>query len=345
MRKSCVLWTTMIFAAAGLSQSAEPQSGAVKWHPGHYLMVRSPKPSPDWIRKEFRGVQKLYYWKAIEPKKDQYDFSQIEADLAFLRQRDKRLVIQVQSKAFGQGADYTPLYLRDPEYGGGIYKTSTGSFNPVIWNGAVNERLMALFRALGKELDANPFLEAVVLPETAPSSNIGKVPQAGVDAYSHQKLIAASKAQMKALKEAFPHTVVIQYTNFPREALQDLTDYQKEIGVGLGGPDVRPYDPGLGNPTNGIYRFYPKLSGIVPLGTAVQSPDYTMKRHNGPFDPTPVNEIYEFGRDKLHLNYMFWYPHPKYFDQVLKMMNEPSFPKDVAGGLDARRPEKIGGGK
>jgi hypothetical protein len=321
---------------------AEDTSGAgVKWHPGHYIMVRGAIPDVLYEEKVFLGIQKLYNWKALEPQKDRYDFSSIKGDLAVLGKRGKRLVIQVQSKAFGEGRNVAPAYLNGPEYGGGVYKTSTGSFNPVIWNDKVNERMIALYAALGRELNSEPYLEAVVLPETAPSSNIGRVPQPGVDPYTHEKFVGALKRQMKALKDAFPNTVVIQYTNFPREALQELTDYQKEIGVGLGGPDVRPYDLGLGDPKSGVYRFYPQMSGIVPLGTAVQSPDYTIRRHNGPFEPTPVNEIYEFGRDKLRLNYMFWFDRPGYFDKVVKMMQEPSFPKDVSGGLDARCPQKL----
>lgn len=44
---------------------------------------------------------------------------------------------------------------------------------------------------------------------------------------------------MTTLRRAFPSTVVIQYTNFPPKLLVALTDYEKEIGVGLGGKDVQ----------------------------------------------------------------------------------------------------------
>ncbi|MCX7016337.1 MAG: glycoside hydrolase, partial [Candidatus Sumerlaeota bacterium] len=145
---------------------------------------------------------------------------------------------------------------------------------------------------------------------------------------------------MIAMKKAFPHTVVIQYTNFPREALEDLTRFQSENGVGLGGPDIRPYDlTGVGNPQTGIFRLYPRVEGVAPLGAAVQSSDYVMKRKGGPFDPTPVNEIYEFSRDTLHLNYIFWLNKKGYFEKVVEMMNDPSFPKDPAGGLNAELPK------
>ena len=319
-----------------------PLAKGVKWHPGHYMMVKTAATQKEYVHPSFLGIQKFYYWKNLEPAQGRYDFSEIKSDLAFLGKHGKRLVIQIQTKAFGEGANVAPACLKNPEFGGGLYKTTTGSYNPVIWNDKVNARLLALYRALGKEFNSDPYLEAVVIPETAPSSSIARgTPQPGVEPFTIRKFVDALKIGMKTLKDAFLNTVVIQYTNFPPEALQELTDYQKEIGVGLGGPDIRPYDTGLSGSSKGVYRFYPQLSGIVPLGTAVQSEDYVRKTRKGPLDPTPVNEIYEFGRDKLHLNYIFWLDKPRYFDKVEAMMKSPWFPKDPAGGLDARCPKTI----
>jgi hypothetical protein len=115
----------------------------------------------------FRGIQKTYRWRDLEPEKDRYDFAAIRADLAFLGKHGKRLVIQVQTKTFGSGQNYCPAYLSGPEYGGGVYRTRWGSFNPILWNEQVNQRLNALYAQLGKELDHEPFLEAVVIPESA----------------------------------------------------------------------------------------------------------------------------------------------------------------------------------
>ena len=93
---------------------------------------------------------------------------------------------------------------------------------------------------------------------------------------------------------------------------------------------------------SGAYRLYALLSGIVPLGAAVQQNDYTQKAaFRGPAGETPVKEIYGFGRDKLHLNYIFWATRPGYFDKVLAMMAAPSFPKDPVGGLDSNVPTAL----
>ncbi|MEK6647240.1 MAG: hypothetical protein AABY84_11275, partial [Candidatus Firestonebacteria bacterium] len=247
----------------------------IKWHPGHYILVADDTSQKNFIHPKFLGIQKRYYWNNLEPKKDVYDFSEIKSDLFYLEKYEKRLVVQIQTKSFKKDITYAPDYLRGPEYGGGIFKSDTGAFNPVYWNTEVSKRLNALYTNLGRELDKEPYLEAVVLPETA----LGYiVPKIGVESYNVDKYIVSLKSGMKALKDAFPNTVVIQYTNFPLDDLEELTNYEKEIGVGLGGPDVAPYSPSLTNIKKGIYRFYPKLSGIIPLGAAVQYPDYTWKK-------------------------------------------------------------------
>jgi len=120
----------------------------------------------------------------------------------------------MQYKAFGKGQRCVPAYLQGPEYGGGVYRASSGSFDPVLWNArwAAHGRAVA---ALGRELDREPGLEAVVLPETRRPAVLDKVPQAGVEPYTTAIYLEALKQRMSALRRAFPHTVVIQYANFP----------------------------------------------------------------------------------------------------------------------------------
>lgn len=320
--------------------SALPASNTVKWHPGHYAFVQSSALDERDLYPGFRGVQKTYTWSSLEPEKDRYDFAAIRADLAFLGQHDQQLVIQVQTKTFGAGQNDCPAYLSAAEYDGGVYRTRWGSFNPIIWNEKVNQRLNALYARLGKELDQEPFLEAVVIPESATTFDNTERDKLH---YTSDAYTRAVEAGMKAMKEAFPSTVVIQYVNMPPESIQALADDARQQGVGFGGPDIYPYDPVLTNPQRGVYRLYSPLAGIVPLGAAVQQNDYTQKTaFRGTGGETPVREIYEFGRDRLHLNYIFWGTRAGYFEKVQAMMAEASFPKDPAGGLDASAPRSLG---
>ena len=339
------VWILSASAARTESSSAQAKSApaasaaGVKWHPGHYAFVQFSQIDESHLYKNFRGIQKTYSWRSLEPEKDHYDFSAIRADLAFLARHDQRLVIQVQTKAFGSGQNYCPDYLSGPDYGGGVYRTRWGSFNPIIWNEQVNQRLNAVYTQLGKALDREPFLEAVVIPESATTFDNADREKLRytADRYTH-----AVEAGMQAIKNAFPSTVVIQYVNMPPESIQALADYAKAHSVGFGGPDIYPQDPVLTNPQRGVYRLYAPLSDAVPLGAAVQQNDYTQKTaFRGGGGETPVEEIYKFGRDKLRLNYIFWGTRAGYIEKVQAMLASPAFPKDPAGGLNATRPKSL----
>lgn len=317
--------------------------GQQKWNPGHYMLASDKTKRSEFIKGNFLGVQKKYSWFDIEKAKGVYDFSEIKGDLRFLQKNNRRLIIQLQTKAFDEGEYGGPLYLKNNEYGGGFYKTQrNNSYNPVFWNLKVEERINALYKALGKEFDDEPYLEAICLTETAPKIKEGDR-QPGVLDYTDELYAKALIRQMKVLKDAFPKTVVIQFTNFPKSSLKEITNYQKEYCIGLGGPDINPFSKGLNDPKTGIYNYYDVLQGVVPLGTAVQHEDYdfkkTLSKGEVPGGKIPtVKELYEFGRDRLHLNYIFWLDRKGYIDQVIDMMRGFDFPKDKAGGLSNKKP-------
>lgn len=334
----------------------------VKWHPGHYVYVAHGAITSEVLTlPHFRGVQKIYSWREFEPEKGRYDFSELRADLALARKHGRQLVMQFTHKSFTKGARSVPDYLTGPEYGGGVYVTVKGALNPVLWNRNVAARLDAVIRALGREFDRDPNLEAVNLPETAPNAYLDKTPQEGVEPYTEQVYFEALKQAMTTLRRAFPNTVVIQYTNFPPRLLDALTDYEKEIGVGMGGPDVYPRVDAVSNPKTGVYRLYAKLAGTVPMGAAVQQSNYAVaykkrsslsrgyKESNGqpivitPEDeiPIPVREHLELAQRTLKLNYLFWADYPrKDFENVKKLLAEPDLVNDPAGGLHAALPPK-----
>jgi hypothetical protein len=329
----------------------------VKWQPGHYVFVDAKNIADNDILEHFKGVQKLYNWKDLEPEEGRYDFSAIQKDLDFLGKNGKYLVIQLQYKSFGKGKTAIPAYVKGEKYGGTPLVSPVGALNPVIWNNNVRERLAALIRALGKELDTNPYLTAINLPETAVGYRYN-TPQEGIEEYSQAKYVESLKYLMDSLRQSFPNTVVIQYTNFPAAVLQDLINYQEEIGVGLGGPDVYPGKQGVtevNDPHKGVYRFYSQLAGKVPLGAAVQSENYSdsLKKKSAarrgekvtilPEDevPFPVREHLKLAQQQLHLNYMFWSKTPaENFENVKKLLAEPDLANDPAGGLDASLPTK-----
>lgn len=347
------------FFGTGLHASAAAE---VKWHPGHYAYIGGGKiPETIVSLPHFRGVQKAYSWRQFETGFGQYDFSALRADLAFVRQHGRQLVMQLTFKSFTQGERNVPDYIEGPDYGGGVYVTIKGGLNPVLWNKRVGERFDALIAALGREFDRDPNLEAVNLPESAPNAYLDRTPQRGVETYTDAIYFEALKLRMTALRRAFPNTVVIQYTNFPTKLLDQLTDFELEIGMGMGGPDVYPREEVISHPVRGVYRLYAKLAGTVPMGAAVQSSNYSValkKRNylgrgqttfNGqPIEitaedekPIPPREFLTLAQQVLKLNYLFWATAPaKNFDLVKEFLAEPDIARDPAGGLETKLPPK-----
>ncbi len=352
----------LLLTSTAISLAAVADAPAPKWHPGHYIYIASAPLTPEVLTvPHFRGVQKIYSWRQFEPEKGRYDFSELRADLALARKHHRQLVVQFTHKSFAKGQRSVPDYLTGPEYGGGVYVTVKGAFNPVLWNRNVAERLDAVILALGREFDRDPNLEAVNLPETAPNATLDKTPQAGVETYTEAVYFEALKRQMTTLRRAFPNTVVIQYTNFPPKLLVALTDYEKEIGVGMGGPDVYPLPDAINDPERGVVRLYAKLAGIVPMGAAVQQSNYAAayKKRSSlsrgqttergqpivitPEDeiPIPVRKHLKLAQETLKLNYLFWADHPKKdFEKVKQLLAEPDLANDPAGGLVSTLPPK-----
>ena len=319
----------------------------IKWNPGHYVLTPFRMTNKNFQKMldeiapvaGIRGIQKRYTWASLEPAKDQYDFSEIKRDLKILRSLNKRLIVQIQYKSFHKEDNYAPEYLQGEKYSGGVFKLSKGGHNLVLWNDAVLYRLKKLYIKLGKELDSVGNLEAIVLPETSPGRKGDMGP-----GYDEEKYIKNLLESVIILKKAFPGTVVIQYANYPRRHLGQMTTVFVANGIGLGGPDTFPSADAYFL-HHGVYPYYSHLTGVIPLAIAVQSDNYTSRKPHGLLDTTPVGEIYVFARDELRVNYLFWFwrKYPiDYFSRVLKMMAEPDFPSDKSGGLRSECPTMLG---
>src|SRR5687768_4329032 len=71
----------------------------------------------------FEGAQVGYSWRQLEQGKDNYDFSLIREDLAFLNAHGKKLWIQFSDVTFSPERINVPIYLlKDPKYNGGADK-------------------------------------------------------------------------------------------------------------------------------------------------------------------------------------------------------------------------------
>lgn len=272
----------------------------------------------------FEGAQIAYSWNQLEQGKDNYDFSMIREDLAFLNTHGKKLWIQFQDVSFSEKRIFVPRYLqRDPQYNGGAdkqWRIPDGDESRAVhegwmarrWDPAVQERLYKLFDALGKEFDGR--VEGINLDET--SAVFGSSGQLFPKGYTPAIYRDGIIANMKALKRAFPKSIVMQYANFMPGGRRDLEAVYKaarESKIAVGGPDLLPFRPFQ---RENSHPFIRASAGIIPTGLAVQDGNY------GDVDPktgkrASIAELLKFAIDDLKLDYVFWCTEEPYYTNEL----------------------------
>jgi hypothetical protein len=275
----------------------------------------------------FDGVQIAYSWKQLEYQKDKYDFSIINEDLDFLTKHGKKLFIQFQDVSFSMKYNHAPNYLlTDSIFHGGVNKQykfddyHEQSYQELgwvtrRWDPAVQKRLYKLFAALGKQFDG--VIEGINTEETAVT--FGSKPLLHPQGFTFKSYTDAIIANLTELKKAFPKSNVMVYANFmPGGFLpyQDSTYLNAVYNfawvncIGVGGPDLLPYDSvQMAN----SYGFIKKSFKKVPTGIAVQDGTIDYINPNTKQKVT-AGEIYEFAESCLNLSYVFWGTEQPYFN-------------------------------
>lgn len=261
----------------------------------------------------FDGVQIVYTWKSLEPRKDHYDFSKIKSDLLIANKLHKKLFIQIQDRFFEPQAKYVPAYLlNNPTYGGGITMQldNPGENKPLVtgwvasqWNTGVRFRYQQLIKSLADKFDGKIY--GVNLPETAIDIDTKDTPTFSCDKYFDAEL-----ENIGIARKYFKHSYVVQYVNFfPCEWNDDhnymnrLFQYALDNNIGLGGPDIVPYKNAQ---MKNSYQFFHKYKGKpVLVAMAVQEPTMTYinpktKKH------FTSEEFTKFASDYLGANIIFW---------------------------------------
>jgi hypothetical protein len=267
-------------------------------------------------RDDIGGAQVVYDWRALEPSKGRYDFSSIERDLAVAQALHKQLFIQVQDRFFEPGARNVPDYLlRERQYGGGLAKQAdsggeghSGGSGWVTkqWNPAVRVRFQALLGALGKRFDGR--IAGVNLPETAADLTSAEREHGfSCDAYFDGEL-----ENLAFARRVFRRSAVVQYVNFwpcgwnnAHGYMQRTFEFAVKNGVGLGGPDIAPFQKAH---MHNAYPFFHQYKGRLKLvAMAVQEPTLTYT------NPTTGkrssrDDILQFASDYLGVDVIFWTP-------------------------------------
>jgi hypothetical protein len=283
----------------------------------------------------FKGAQIMYSWRNFEARKGEYDFSILKEDYEYLKKFGKKLWIQLQDATFSPEYKAAPEYLNSAEYDGGatIQYNDEGKPEGWVakrWNKNVRERFALLLQELGKEFDGK--IEGINLQETA----IGVNPKTD-SSFTQQEYVTGLKANMLALKKAFPISATMIYANFiPGEwlpgndkgYLRSIYKYGQEIGVGLGGPDLMVTKKGQ---LNHAYTLMHEEHYTVPIGIAVQDGNYTGTTgvdlgylEGGKSHDNIVPLLHAFAKDFLRVRYMFWVNQAPYFEKDVL----PCFPRE-----------------
>lgn len=140
---------------------------------------------------------------------------------------------------------------------------------------------------------------------------------------NNRKLVrCAVITNMKALRRAFPKSVVMQYANSmpgewrptnDRGYLRAVYEAAKELKIGVGGPDLLPHRPGQ---LKSSYPLIRDAAGTVPTGIAVQDGNY---EGVNPADGSRVTipELLKFATEYLKVDYIFWCTQEPYYSEQL----------------------------
>jgi hypothetical protein len=285
-----------MLAAAGTPVAAK------KFNPGHYLLPYLGETQAgllaraDEVCREsaLKGMQVRASWPSLEVSKGNYTFGNIEQLYGRLAACKKRLVLEVWAVSF----DETVTAIVPSDLAASIAPTNKG-YIAKLWDPAVMDRFIALYTALAKRFESEPYFEGIVFTETA-TGGVG-------GGYTAPAYIAQLTRGIKAIRAAWPTSSVIVYDNYIMNGTtQQQIDFMKmllTVGVYFGGPDVLP-PPAESTTGEEIYRG--EVGGVdyrgrMRSGFSVQAPE--LGGTKGAFTP---QQLFDHCAKTNKCRYMFW---------------------------------------
>ena len=287
-------------------------TGSIKWHPGHYMMIRnSHKHDAEDLgyvtllanEPMVTGVLRDWMWKDIETGKGVYDFSEIDAYLNALKSmpNPKRFIIRIENRSFGghDGSVVPDYMLSDPIYMGGNVPMSHGLVAR-IWEAPVMDRLIALIQALAQRYDSNPYVEGISTSETAIGFSSEYL---APSTFSTAALLTQLQRYVTASRLAWFHSNVFIETNFlgSNSQMQELLNASVTAQAVVGGPDVVPDSPSQSDKiVQGAAGKGTDYRGTVAIKSEVQATELGLR------SKFPLPEIYDVAYNTNHANYILW---------------------------------------
>lgn len=286
-----------------LALATTQATGRRKFHAGHYIALMrkggSQQIMAQSIKPGVQGFMKRYTWRALEPSKGHYNFSEIASDLAWAKAHGMHLIVMVEDRTFTPEKTL-PIYLDKYQL-----PSRSGGFCTVRWNPTVISAWIAMVQAMGRQFDSHPNFEGLATQETSLGFTSA---QLKTWAYTPEKYRDGYIKELSAAAAAMPTSRVFWMMNFfygNQNYIGQIANAVASKGVVMGGPDVWPDNKALASRT---YPFYTQMQGKMPLFGQVEDLCYHELHMTGGYRTKywTMPELFTYARTKMHVNYMFW---------------------------------------
>ena len=304
MIKGLKLAALAVLAMTICAPASQAYTTTRKFNPGHYTVLLASNSDQRYMDEAarqagMRGIMKKYSWADLEPTKGIYDFSGIQADLAWAQAYGMQLIIMIEDKTF-------KLERPNPAYLDYLTpRNRAGGYTMLRWNPTVVARYKTLTTALGKRFDSHPNFEGIAQQESA----------LGLDNVDLQKYGYTAEKYRDALIESFTHALTVMprsrvfwYQNYfvgNQAYIGTIVAATGPKGLVMAGPDVLPDKASL---VEKSYPFFTQFKDKMHFGIQVENICYFHEHLTAGYATkywTPA-ELFRYSRDKLNVDYMFW---------------------------------------
>lgn len=311
---------------SGLAAAVNGQDVTLDWstrkiNPGHYMRLEF------WQRNNLAtylgnlcaepsttGMLLRYWWNWIETTPGSFDFSLIDADIAFIKANsDKQIIIGVNNKSFDLSDNMMPSDIDSAPYTFEAYSGGEpDGWNCCWWNSTVRTRFIELLRQLAVRYDDDPRVEGILTQETATGLNTDEI-----DTYNYtvQGYIDGINEIYQEGSKFWKNSIYFAMNNFITQGnseLDEICQPHAPFGVGIGGPDILPGQTSL-DAWNRIYGSLRRLPPTMLRWNSCQNDSHKYQGYNTSASNPPDGgkywsppDLVTFSRDSLGLEYIVW---------------------------------------
>jgi len=265
------------------------------WYPGYYVLAAAEASSSakkslmdDPLSAPFDGFQFRYQWvdSELSPGDFSAGFTMLDADLAQVAARNKKLFVMLSYKKF----DGTPVVPKDLRTSPGPWCSGNycgelvvgSSHLAMLWNSAVESRLRNWITAMASHLNSSPYknyVAGIVFPETSlGTTDTSILANAGYDPYTYisaiqSNLLTSTAAAQNLVTFYYHEGGFVSMDGKSVNAGQIMGDWMlTHPRIGTGTPDAQPKNPK--SSTHPCANS--KYQGKFPCLPNVQAPDYAL---------------------------------------------------------------------